>query len=338
MVLGRLEHAGRILTWTGVGGGRGIGLFCAPSAADAFLAGGRPQASPWPSGTTATGPGAGVTVELFRVKFCYRRRALSFSIRHPMDDLSRRASESNPSTPSPSPGGGDARAAIPEAGAFTRVVRSVVTFAVALFSLSLGRTATAGEGPISRAAMAENIRTYYHGERITSYSFMIFSTLSLAAGGVLATRDNDFARGLGWPMLGVGLIEIFGGTAYLFQMNSRLDRYSALIDRDPVSYKREELAETSGTARRYTMYRTIDVVLTLVGAGIATYGFAEKRDLVAGFGAGLAFEALTSFSIDSFGSFRTTKYKGEIERFDPNIAVQGGASNSPLSFSVSGKF
>lgn len=211
-------------------------------------------------------------------------------------------------------------------------------WAAGAFAALLGRAAVAEAEPVTREAIAEDMHAYYRGERGTAYAFMVFSTLSLVAGAVLVTRDNDFARGLGWPAIAVGAIEILGGTGYLFQVNSSYKRASELLERDPVAYKRVELAQIRATSTRYTIYRSLELGLGILGAAAATYGFASKREFWAGLGVGLAIQAFTSFTIDSFGGNRTCRYENRLSAFAPGVSVSGGPGDRSVLVSLGGRF
>jgi hypothetical protein len=195
-----------------------------------------------------------------------------------------------------------------------------------------GRAAAADDADGPRSALNGAIRTYYGDERAVAYAFMIVSTISIVAGGVLVTREGSFARGLGWPVLAIGAIDLAGGIGYFVQVDARRGRALDLLGRDPVAFRREEIEQVRGTSTRYTMYRGLELGLTLLGAGVATYGLASRRDTWAGLGVGLALGALTSLTIDSFGSHHTKTYRERLSTFEPSVAADGaGVARRPSS-------
>jgi len=66
-------------------------------------------------------------------------------------------------------------------------------------------------GPVSRAAMERGMLSYYGGEYASACLGMALGVTSVGVGGALVTRDGDFERGLGWPLLSLGAIESVGG-------------------------------------------------------------------------------------------------------------------------------
>ena len=82
----------------------------------------------------------------------------------------------------------------------------------------LSSIATADETPVSRVMVGEQLRAYYESEKSTAYVFVAIGALSSAAGGVLVTRKDDFSRGLGWSIVGLGALEAIGAAFYAFQV------------------------------------------------------------------------------------------------------------------------
>ena len=70
------------------------------------------------------------------------------------------------------------------------------------------------------------------------------------------------------------------------------------------AFKRDETEHIHGTTSRFVAYRLAELGLALGGAGVATYGVVGHHDLDTGIGLGVAIEALTFFTIDSFGTRR----------------------------------
>ncbi len=226
--------------------------------------------------------------------------------------------------------------------------RSKTAFAVALGAalLTTSFTASADDGvpasnPTAPPAIGDEMRGYYASEKSTAYLFIGVGTASAAAGGVLvgtAPHDGDFARGLGWSLLGVGGLEAIGAAFYALQVNAELDHYEGALARDPSAFKREELTHIHGTTSRFVVYRLSELGLALAGAGVATYGFIKNQDTWKGVGIGVGAEALTFFVLDAFGQARAKEYEDQVQRFEPRVGLQVGGAQRPWGVSVGGLF
>jgi hypothetical protein len=217
---------------------------------------------------------------------------------------------------------------------------AAVVVAVALASIA---APAAAEEPlasptVTHASIGADMKDYYRGERNTAFLFTGIGVASAGAGAFLATRDTDFARGLGWSMIAIGGLEAIGAIFYAFQVGAEVEHYTALHANDPVAFQREEAAHIHGTTSRFFWYRTGELVLALAGAGIATYGFASDRDVWKGAGIGIGGEALTFFILDAFGAARAHAYEDHLQRFTPSMALTPGAGARPWSIDLTARF
>jgi hypothetical protein len=72
--------------------------------------------------------------------------------------------------------------------------------------------------------------------------------------------------------------------------------------------------------RVQTQFRVLEIIeigLTVVGVGLATYGGAKQNHTLSGIGVGLAFEASTLLALDHLASERADRYANSITTFAP---------------------
>jgi hypothetical protein len=188
------------------------------------------------------------------------------------------------------------------------------------------------EAPISRAVLAEDAHDYYAGEMLSAVVVGSLGVVAAGAGGVLVTRDSDFAKGLGWPLLGLGGLEILGGVAYAISVRGEIEHTIAAFARDPAVFRVEERDHIHGTNSRFIVYRSIEFAMTAAGAGMLTYGLASNRDVWKGAGVATLAVALPIVVIDTFNSARAERYENHLDRFDPSVAI------GPGTVSFTGRF
>ncbi len=218
-----------------------------------------------------------------------------------------------------------------EIGAVRRFV-SVTALAAGVFLMARPSHAQG----VSQGDIREDLRSYYGGEKTAAWVVLGIGTTAAAGGGYLVTRDSDFARGLGWPLLTMGALEAVGAVFYVFQVNSEIDHYEGLLTDDPAAYKREELDHMHGTTSRFVIYRATELALTLGGAGVATYGFIADKDLWKGIGIGVGAMALPFFVIDTLNQSRAKHYRDRVQQFEPSVSA--ALSERQLSVSFGGQF
>ncbi|HEX8796772.1 MAG TPA: hypothetical protein VF765_37730 [Polyangiaceae bacterium] len=170
-------------------------------------------------------------------------------------------------------------------------------------------------------AIDVDLRGYYHGEQISAYVLGGMGAAAAGVGAYLATRDEDFSRGLGWAWIGFGGLEAIAGAVYALQVDAEIRHYESVLARDPSAFRAEEIDHITGTTRRFVIYRTTEIGLTLAGVGMAAYGIAAKRDAWTGAGVGVGSLALPLFLFDTVNNARAASYLERVEAFDPRVGI-----------------
>src|SRR5580692_8256962 len=101
-----------------------------------------------------------------------------------------------------------------------------VALALAVSVLLTCADASADPEPaVATPEMQASLLSYYGGERTSAFVVMGLGAAGMGAGAVLVTRNDDFSRGLGWPLLSLGTLEALGGIFYVVQVRSEIRRY-----------------------------------------------------------------------------------------------------------------
>lgn len=211
----------------------------------------------------------------------------------------------------------------------------VAAGAAALLVLSPSARADEPIDERAQSSITSDVASYYRSEKTIAYTFLALGTAAAAGGTVLvATRDEEFSRGLGWSLVTIGGLQALGSLFYAFQVDAQASQYGALAANDPTAFKREEGDHIQGTTSRFLFYRTAEAALALAGAGVAVYGFAADKDAWKGVGIGVASQAALFFVIDGFGQARAKDYERRVKSFVPNLSVQPTAHGASLGFSM----
>ena len=209
-------------------------------------------------------------------------------------------------------------------------------FAVAL-AISCAAPPASAAGP-SESEMAGHMEDWFDGERNEAFVFLGAGVLSLGGGIYLATREDDLARGAGWPVAIVGgLMTIFSIT-YTLSLSPKHDELKEQLAKDPAGYKRDETERMEGIADRFVLYRWAEIAILTTGAGLITYGLVDDNDLVTGIGIGLAGEAALALTLDYFAERRTHEYLDHLHAFQPATSSQPLSSGRTFMLGYGGSF
>lgn len=185
-----------------------------------------------------------------------------------------------------------------------------------------------------------DLRGYYGGERASAYVVGALGAAAAGAGGYLVTRDTDLARGLGWTWLGMGTLEVAGAIFYATAVGGEIDHYESALARDPHTYRAEEADHLRGTSSRFVIYRTVELSLTVAGAGLAAYGLASGRGAFEGAGLGVASLSLPFLVIDTINDARASRYLQQVQGGEaslPSVSL-GAAPGGGWGVTVAGRF
>jgi hypothetical protein len=213
---------------------------------------------------------------------------------------------------------------------------SAVVAAVVLAARTARADATPQAGTdVGVGEMRSSLLNYYGGEEASAYVIGGVGVASVGAGAVLVTRSQDFSRGLGWPLLTLGALEVLGGAFYVVQVRSEIHRYGDQLASNPTGYRDVEATHIAGTRRRFVYYRLGELGLAVAGLAIATYGFAANRPTFEGVGVGGVAVGAPFLLIDTFNNARAGWYADRVRRFQPSIGLVPGPSGG-LSVAVAG--
>jgi hypothetical protein len=192
----------------------------------------------------------------------------------------------------------------------------------------------AAEEAVPRAAIDADVLSYYGGEETSAWVVLGLSVACVGSGAPLVAQKSDFDRGLGVPLLSLGVLEGIGAGFYVGQVRAETRHYRELLASDPEGFRKEERAHIEGTQARFVYYRATELALTLAGIGFTSYGLVANRDLEKGLGVGLFAVGFPFLVIDTINNGRASRYHDNLVRFDPSLALQKDPHGTHLAFSA----
>lgn len=163
---------------------------------------------------------------------------------------------------------------------------------------------------------------YFAGETRQGYAWAAVGAVSITLGSLGLASDSDLARGMGYPMLAVGAIQLGAGVVSWISPPRRLRRARAAVAVDAEAYRVAERKRMGRVVVGFRALRVAEVAMMVIGAGLAIGGARTDRDVLVGIGGGIAFQGLAMLALDAPAEGRAERY---VERLSVSVAPGGVA-------------
>ena len=194
------------------------------------------------------------------------------------------------------------------------------TLSIALVAALVWALPANGWAQVTAADMQGEMETYFEGERLGGITFMTIGAGSVVAGGLLLASDSDFLKGMSYPMLGLGAVQMLVGGIVILQSGPRIDQFTDAISQDPGGYVADELPRMEGVDKSFTALFVTEIVLITGGVTAAVLTRRKGWNTWAGVSAGLATQAALILGQDVFAARRARQYTLALEGFEMTIA------------------
>jgi hypothetical protein len=157
----------------------------------------------------------------------------------------------------------------------------------------------------------EAVELYFRGERVTGVLMIPVGIVAIASGVYLwRVHGAPTARGMGIPLLLVGLGMAVGGGLLVRTVNARQAQLSARFDEDPAAPVAAEIARIEKVNSNW-------LPLKIAWAGLAAIAFvlvfAVSRQWVHGVALALLMVAAALMVVDTFAEQRAEVYESNLQ-------------------------
>jgi hypothetical protein len=151
------------------------------------------------------------------------------------------------------------------------------------------------------------IQKYFYAERFESLIFMGVG----AAAIVLALygwfyKADPLWKGIAYPLVIIGLIQIAVGSTVFFRTPSDILRVTEIVEKDSDRIRSEELPRMEAVLKNFVTIRYVEIAM--VGIGAVLIIIFGGSPFWKGVGAGLAVQAAVSLLLDFFAEKRGHEY------------------------------
>lgn len=167
--------------------------------------------------------------------------------------------------------------------------------------------------------MALQLEDYFAAEESQGLVFLSAGLVSLAAGGVLVSRDDPASTAAVFPAAGVGLVQVVVGAVLLTRTDEQVAELNARRARDPISFATDERQRMDHVMTRFSIIHIAEIVLAVVGASMFAWGELEDVPELRGFGLSIAAESALMLGLDYLAADRGGRYARALRTFDDGL-------------------
>ena len=159
--------------------------------------------------------------------------------------------------------------------------------------------------PTTASEVEAEMARYFAAERAESAVVLACAAGAAAIAAALVALRSPY-RGMAWPLVAVGLVQLAAGGTVFLRTPGQMARLRRQLRSSSAAYSAEEAARMRRVQRRFVLYKRVEVALLALGlafASIESYG----RTLYA-VGLGLILEAGLMLALDLRAERRGHRY------------------------------
>jgi hypothetical protein len=155
--------------------------------------------------------------------------------------------------------------------------------------------------------MKEHIETYFQSERSESFIFLAMGVLAvLLAGWFWFSAKPEFYRGMAWPLLLVGIIQVVVGATVYVRSPKDIVAVTEMTASAPDQIRTVEIPRMETVMKNFVIYRYVEMALMIIGLALIIMN--KDINFWKGAGAGLFAQATLMLVADYFAEKRGKVY------------------------------
>ena len=158
--------------------------------------------------------------------------------------------------------------------------------------------------------MVNELNNYFVAEKQESVIFVVVGLLAIGLSLWLWLNGHRL-KSMAYPLVVVALMQIVVGSTVYLRTDSQMSTLSAQLQVNPAALKAEETARMETVMKNFSIYKTIEMLLLIMGVGMIA--FFQRHDVVAGIGVGLVLQAAFTLTLDIFAETRGADYLSVVQ-------------------------
>ena len=157
--------------------------------------------------------------------------------------------------------------------------------------------------------MINHMSSYFAGEKQESLLFIAVGLLAIGI-SVWLWMNGHRLKSMAYPLVAIALMQIVVGASVYLRTDTQLSTLSVQLKANPAALKAEETTRMQTVMKNFSIYKTVEMVLLIVGVGMIA--FLQRHDMAAGIGVGLVLQAAFTLTLDIFAEARGADYLSAI--------------------------
>lgn len=171
------------------------------------------------------------------------------------------------------------------------------------------------EAPMPLDELRSDMRRYFREEKRGGAVLMGMGAPGVAIGGGLLAQGSDTLRGVGYPLLVIGALELVGGLIFYTRTNRQVAKLDAGLTGDTWATRNLELKRIRRVNLQFTLIEALELTLLVGGVAMATAGAHTRNETLTGVGLGLSLESAGLLVFDLYAGRRALRWTRSLERF-----------------------
>lgn len=153
--------------------------------------------------------------------------------------------------------------------------------------------------------MIKDMNSYFSAEKQESLLFIAVGLLAIGIGAWLWMNGHRL-KSMAYPLVVIALMQIVVGASVYLRTDAQLSTLGVQLQANPAALMAEETSRMQTVMKNFSIYKTIEMVLLVVGVGVIA--FLQRSDMAAGIGVGLVLQAAFTLALDIFAEARGADY------------------------------
>lgn len=158
--------------------------------------------------------------------------------------------------------------------------------------------------------MINTMNGYFTAEKQESVLFIAVGLLAIGLSAWLWMNGHRL-KSMAFPLVIVALMQIVVGATVYRRTDSQVSSLSAQWHANPEAFKAEETARMQTVMKNFSIYKSIEMVLLLIGVGMIA--LLQRYDIATGIGVGLVLQSAFTLALDLFAEARGSDYLSAVQ-------------------------
>ena len=153
------------------------------------------------------------------------------------------------------------------------------------------------------------VQTYFTEEKIESLFFIIIGSIAIALALIfLGIIKYSFFKGMAYPLLFIGLIQVVVGSIVYLRVPKDIERIEQMVSQQPQLLQTIEIPRIETVLQNFTIYKWIEIMLIITGIILIIVFYKSPQTFWKGIGLGLLIQSNIMLCLDMMAEHRADIY------------------------------